>query len=92
MIMLAANLAIFCYMYCGCLRTCLRLWACPVVTFDVVDDLYVVVCGCGPHDKLNLAIFCCMYCVPVGEGVIGCLRVSESVGVSCGCLGLPLMF
>ena len=34
----------------------------PRVTFDVVDHLFVVVCGCGPHDN---AIFCYMYCVDV---------------------------
>ena len=28
----------------------MRLWACSVVTFD---DLFVVVCGCGSHDKLK---------------------------------------
>ena len=22
-------------------------------TFDVVDHLFVVVCGCGPHDNLS---------------------------------------
>ena len=36
---------------------------------------------------INLAIFCYMYCVPGGLGIC-----AEVVGVSCGCLGLPLMF
>ena len=34
---------------------------------------------------INLAIY--MYCVPV----VGYVGVSEAVGVSSGCLGLPLM-
>ena len=37
----------------GCLKVL------PRVTFDVVDHLFVVVCGRGPNDKRNsLAIFC----------------------------------
>ena len=44
---LSDNLAIYCYM--GGLWACLKLWGCHLVTFDV-HHLFVVVCGCGPHD------------------------------------------
>ena len=46
----------------------------------VVDDLFVVVCGCGPLDKLRYLLLYVL-CASWGGGV------SESVGVSCGCLG-----
>ena len=39
------------------------------VTFDVVDHLFVVVCGCGPHDNVSrklsyllLHVFCAGGC------------------------------
>ena len=69
------------YMFRG---WCVVLWACPRlprVPFDILNHLFVVVCGCGPHLSHSLAIFCCMYCVPVG--LLGV--------VSSDCLELPLM-
>ena len=36
------------------------------VTFDVLDHLFVVVCGCGPHDnvsrKLSYIFATCIVC------------------------------
>ena len=48
-------------------------------TFDVVNHLFVVVCGCG--SMINLPIFCCMHDVQVCGGMY------EALGVSSGCLG-----
>ena len=65
----------------ACLKLCGRLLWLSRVTFDVVDHLFVVVCGCGPHDvsyKLSYLL-------------LGGDWMSEAVGVSSGCLGLPLM-
>ena len=35
------------------MRCCGRVLWLPRVTFDVVDHLFVVVCGCGPHDNIS---------------------------------------
>ena len=60
---------------------CLRQWACPMVprvTFDVVNLLFIVVCGCGPTINLaiNLADFSYIHVLCAGGGWV-------SVGVSC---------
>ena len=58
----------------------------------VVAHLFVVVCGCGPHDNLShklsylmLHVLCASGGDWMSEGV------SEDVGVSSGCLWLPMM-
>ena len=94
MINLSRSLAIFCCMYyvpvggaCGRLLSCGRVLWLPRVTFDVVGHLSVVVCGCGPHDNVSRKL---SYLFATGI-VCRCVGVSEAVGVSSGCLGLPLM-
>ena len=73
MIMLAINLAIFCYMHC---EGVIEGMSEAVGMSDVVDHLFVVAFGCGPQLAVNFLLH-----------VLCCLRdVSEAVGVASGCL------
>ena len=75
------------HVLCGICGGCGRVLWLSRVTFDVVNHLFVVVFGCGPHDNVSRKL---SYLFATGI-VCRCVGVSEAVGVSSGCLGLPLM-
>ena len=53
----SCSLAIFCCMpVVGGMWAYLRQWACPLVTFDVVNYIFVVVCRCGPMINLSRSL------------------------------------
>ena len=65
-------------MFSGCLGLPLMFYIISLLWFKGVVPMMLAV---------NLAIFCYMYC----GGCWGYVVVPEAVGMSCGCLGLPLM-
>ena len=56
-----------------------------------VNHLFVVVYGCSPHDNDSCKLSYLLLRVLGGGSDWMSESVSEAVGVSCGCLGLPLM-